>query len=403
MSNQDLADNMSHRTRADEGLGEQRSCNRQSVFLMANEFSIGGTETQFVRLAQALQEQKFDVQLGCIRHRGPLRDALGITPIVEFPLYGGFFTATALRSARTLARHLRKNRIAVAHSFSFYSNILMIPAARAARVPVVIGSQRQLGDLLTPSQRFAQASCFRLCDRIVCNSHAAAGRIFGVGLANEKVVVIPNAVPDEFFRVRDRRRPFCTEMGTIGLIARMNALAKNHQLFLRAAARLCAKGFGGQFLLIGNGPLRTELEELARHLGITDRTAFMGERSDIADILSRLDVLVLPSFSESSPNVIGEAMAAGVPVVATRVGGIPELIDHGNTGLLVPNGDEAALANGLEYCLRNAGLRESLARNAAKFAEKHLALNAVRNRYECLYAECLAEKTDTRSINGHSQ
>jgi glycosyltransferase involved in cell wall biosynthesis len=90
-------------------------------------------------------------------------------------------------------------------------------------------------------------------------------------------------------------------------------------------------------------------------------------------------------------------MAAGVPVVATRVGGIPELIDHGNTGILVPNGDEAALADSLEYCLRTPEARESLARNASKFAEKHFTLAAVRDRYECLYTQCLAEKAGHHS------
>jgi glycosyltransferase involved in cell wall biosynthesis len=398
MNTVDLTENTSLRSGPDAGLDEERSGDRPAVFLMANKFSTGGTEIQFIRLARGLQKQRFDLQLGCIRHRGPLRDALGLTPINEFPLDGGFLTANALRSARALARHLRENKVAVAHSFSFYSNILMIPAARAAGVPVVIGSQRQLGDLLTPLQRFAQGACFRLCDRIVCNSRAAAERVLGIGLANEKVVVIPNAVSDEFFRAGDCRLLSRTATGTIGLIARMNTRAKNHELFLHAAARICAKGFAGQFLLVGDGPHRNELEELARQLGIADRTAFMGERNDIAEILSCLDVLALPSSSESSPNVIVEAMAAGVPVVATRVGGISELIDHGNTGILVPNGDEAAFADSLEYCLCNPEACESLARNAGKFAQKHFTLTAVRDRYECLYTECLAEKVDTRRL-----
>jgi L-malate glycosyltransferase len=396
MNTVDLAENTSHRSGADAGLDPERSGNRPAIFLMANAFSAGGTEIQFIRLARVLQKQRFDLRLGCIRHLGPLRDTLGVAPINEFPLDGGFLTATALRSARALARHLCENKVAVAHSFSFYSNLLMIPVARAAGVPVVIGSQRQLGDLLTPLQRFAQGACFRLCDRIVCNSRAAAERVFGTGLANEKVVVIPNAVSDEFFRAADCRPLARTSTGTIGLIARMNARAKNHELFLHAAARLCAKGLGAQFLLVGDGPRRNELEELARQLGIADRTAFMGERNDIPEILSHLEVLALPSSSESSPNVIAEAMAAGVPVVATRVGGIPELIEHGNTGILVPNGDEAAFADSLEYCLRNPRARESLAQNAGIFARKHFAFTAVRDRYECLYTQCLAEKAGTR-------
>jgi len=392
MNTVDLGENGRQRSRVDAGLDEQRCGDRPTVFLMANEFSVGGTEIQFIRLARGLHKQKIDLRLGCIERRGPLRDALGGAPIIEFSLDGGFLAARAPGSALALARHLHENKVAVAHSFSFYSNVLLIPVARAVGVPVVIGSQRQLGDLLTPRQRLAQSACFRLCDRIVCNSRAAAERLFGIGLADEKVVVIPNAVSDEFFRAKDTRPRSRTATGTIGLIARMNTRAKNHELFLHAAARLRARGFAGPFLLVGDGPRRRELEELAGRLGIADRTAFMGERNDVAKILSHLDVLALTSCSESSPNVIAEAMAANVPVVATRVGGIPELIDHGNTGLLVPNGDEAAFADSLEYCLRNPQVRQSLARNAAKFAEKHFTLTAVRDRYESLYAQCLAGK-----------
>ena len=106
----------------------------------------------------------------------------------------------------------------------------------------------------------------------------------------------------------------------------------------------------------------------------------------------RLDILALTSSSESSPNVIAEAMAAGVPVVATRVGGIHELIAHERTGMLVPNDDDVALADTLEHCFEHPEVREILARNARRFAVAHFSLSAVRDRYENLYRECLEKK-----------
>src|SRR5580658_324310 len=146
MKSVDLPDKTTQRNGVQEG-SDARCGDPPTVFLMANEFAAGGTEMQFITLARALQREKFGLRLGCIRRRGPLSDALGSESIAEFPLGGGFITATSLRSARALARYLRENKVAVAHSFSFYSNLFMIPVARASGVPVVIGSHRQLGDL----------------------------------------------------------------------------------------------------------------------------------------------------------------------------------------------------------------------------------------------------------------
>src|SRR5215472_11867142 len=184
MTSADPIGSMNRRNGVDPGI-HHRSGDSPTVFLMANEFAAGGTEKQFVLLAQALHKEKFHLRIGCIRRRGPLSEMLGAAHIAEFLLDGSFLTATSLGSARALACYLRDNQVDVAHSFSFYSNLLLIPIARASGVPVVIGSHRQLGDLLTPLQRYAQRTCFRLCDRIVCNSRAAAERVFGRQLADE--------------------------------------------------------------------------------------------------------------------------------------------------------------------------------------------------------------------------
>src|SRR3569832_560302 len=105
----------------------------------------------------------------------------------------------SMRTRYRLARHLRRHRVAIAHAFDFYANMTMVPAARLARVPVVIGSQRQLGDLLSPAQFRAQLAVFRFCDRVVCNSRAAARPLIDHGLSESKVVVIGNGLPAEAF------------------------------------------------------------------------------------------------------------------------------------------------------------------------------------------------------------
>lgn len=361
----------------------------RTVFLMANGLEMGGTEKQLALLARSLNRDKFRVRLGCIQGHGAFAEDLRTDfEIAEFGLGGGFLTRKALSSARTLVHYLRTHRADVAHAFSFYSNILMIPMARVAGVAVVIGSHRQFGDLLTPLQFRAQNAVFRLCDRVVCNSRAAADRLIRHGLSAKKVVVIPNAVSPEIFRAAySRDRSQLPAVAKIGMIARMNSRAKNHDLFLRAAARLRLRYPNARFLLVGDGPLRQEFERTAQKLGLGSQVTFLGERRDIGAVLAGLDVSVLTSSSESSPNAITESMAAGLPVVSTCVGGTPELIVHGETGLLVPADDEIRLADTLDYIVGEPLARNRLGQNAREFAMMHFRMEQVCDRYESLYLE----------------
>ena len=152
------------------------------LFLMTNSFEIGGSERQFAALAQSLNRAAFQVHLGCIQRRGAFLEGLG--PVSEFPLGGSLYRLTSMWTRLRLAQYLRGNNIAVAHAFDFYTNLTMIPAARLAGVPVIIGSQRQLGDLLSRSRSRAQAAVFRWCDAVVCNSRAAADRLVEQGFRN---------------------------------------------------------------------------------------------------------------------------------------------------------------------------------------------------------------------------
>lgn len=368
------------------GSGEDR---RPSVFLMIETLETGGSERQFAMLAGALDSRSFRVLLGCIRRRGPFLEGLGEVP--QFPLGGSLYGLQSLRTRFHLARYLKRNGANVTHSFDFYSNMTMIPAARLAGVPVVIGSQRQLGDLLTRAQYRAQLEMFRLCDRVVCNSQAAAARLIEAGLPEHKMAVIANGLPPEAFAATPASLPRGGELLRVGMIARMNATYKNHRCFLGAAAQLAQKFPNLEFLLVGDGPLRPELERQAEELGIRERVCFLGDRRDIPAVLAALDVSVVPSDSESLSNVVLESMAAGVPVVATNVGGNVELLSAGR-GVLVPVNDQAKLAAELERLLGDRALRTELARRAKDFAEANFGIQQVRSRYEALYHEQLARK-----------
>jgi glycosyltransferase involved in cell wall biosynthesis len=373
--------------------GELETC---TVFLMAHILEMGGTQRHFAQLATALRRKKVRVRLGCNLSQGYFAETLRAEwEIAEFRLGDSFFSRRALSSARALARFLRSHEVSIAHSFSFYSNLMMIPVARMARVPIVIGSHRQLGDLLTHLQFTVQTVLLQLCDRVVCNSQAASGRLIARGLSPSKVVVIPNAVCPEIFAVGNRgKQPLRASTVKVGMIARMSA-GKGHRFLLRAVARLRNKSRGIHLLLAGDGPERFQLETMTEQMGLTNQVTFLGQCPDVAGLLAKLDISVLVSSSESSPNAIAESMAAGLPIVATRVGGIPELISHGETGLLVPMDDDVELADAIEYLAENPDVCARLGQNALEFAMRHFRVDQVCQAYEQLYAELL----DSRELN----
>ena len=362
-----------------------------SLFLMINTFETGGSERQFTLLAQTIGAPAFQLHLGCVSHRGPL--AAHFADVPQFPLGGSLFGWKSLRTRLSLSRHLRHHRVQVAHAFDFYANLTLIPAARFARVPVVIGSHRQLGDLMTPAQFRAQHAAFRWCDAVVCNSKAAADRLIATGLAPDKIAVIGNALPAEAFTATPALLPKRPGAARVGMVARMNHRYKNHSGFLRIAAQVHRniahqRMPDAEFVLVGDGPLRPELEKEASSLGLGASAIFLGDRQDMPAVLASLDVAVLTSDSESLSNVILEAMAAGLPVVAYSVGGNSELLSH-QRGALIPAGNETSFADAVEKLLADSALREQLGRNARQFANENFSLDRVRQRYEELYVTLL--------------
>jgi L-malate glycosyltransferase len=365
-----------------------------SIFLMINSLETGGTERQFVEIARSLRSAGCAVHLGCIQRKGSFLGSPGLDGCGElhrFGLGGSLFGLQSIQSRWRLIRHLRKSEVAVAQAFDFYANLTLIPAAKLARVPVVIGSHRQLGDLLTPAQFHAQLMMFRWCDRVVCNSRAAADRLLQAGLPERKLVVVGNGLPPELFA--ETAPALARQEGVlrVGMIARMNAAYKNHHTFLRAAAQLYRRFSKVEFVLVGDGPLRQELEHDAAELGLQGHVRFLGDRRDIPAILASVDVSVVPSASESLSNVILESMAAGVAVVASAVGGNSELGDHGRALLVSPN-DEEALVAGLERVLADAEFRSAMARRAREFAQNNFSIERVRTQYSELYAQVLASR-----------
>jgi len=171
----------------------------------------------------------------------------------------------------------------------------------------------------------------------------------------------------------------------------MNHRYKNHSGFLRIAAQIHQRMPEVEFLLVGDGPLRQDLEREAASLGLGASAIFLGDRQDMPAVLASLDVAILTSDSESLSNVILEAMAAGLPVVAYSVGGNSELLGH-QRGALIPAGNETSFADAVERLLADSALRQQLGRNALQFAQENFSLDRVRLRYVELYVALLQKK-----------
>ena len=362
---------------------------KSRLFLMINSFETGGSERQFALLTKALDAERVSVDLGCIQTKGPLRELFGEVP--RFRLGGSVYGWKSWHSRWQLARHLKQKKIQIAHAFDVYTNLTLLPAARWAGIPVVIGSQRQLGDLLSPRQSMLQRAAFRLCDCIVSNSRAAAERLIEEGIPETKVRVIGNALAPELFAPRSPLVPRFPGRVRVGMIARMNSPYKNHLGFLRAAAKIHSRLPNAEFLLAGDGPLRPELESEAQALGISKLVSFVGDQRDIPAVLASLDLTMVPSDSESLSNAILESMAAGIPVVATRVGGNPELVSP-ERGMLIPPADVDALAEAALRLLEDKAEREQMGSNARQFVSANFSAQSVSRQYHELYDLLLSQK-----------
>lgn len=186
------------------------------------------------------------------------------------------------------------------------------------------------------------------------------------------------------------------------MIARMNAPYKNHPVFLSLAAKICAERPDVEFLLVGDGPLRAELERQVEDLRIANRVRFVGDQRDIPGVLASLDVSVMPSSSESFSNVILESMAAGIPVVAARVGGNPELLDDGR-GIMFAAGDDSDLLACVRRILSDRGMRSRIGEHARQFARANFTMERITKEYENLYVDLLARSKRYPKIQARHQ
>jgi len=362
---------------------------RPSITLVGDTLNIGGTERQFVEIARRLDRSRWNLGVACIRAEGPLRGRLEEAGVRPWTCGGASFRSPRLVvSMLALARRLRLSGAEVVHSFDFYSNILAVPAARLARVPVVIASQRDLGELRPRHYQRIHSAILRLATHVSVNSEAVAQRLVGTRAARTgRLSVICNGVDVSSFAPAPAGLPAGAQT-LVGTLASLHPY-KGLLDLMEAAGRVRQVIPHARFAIWGDGPLRGELETRIRALGLTGTIALHGSTSEPARALRLCTMLVHPSLSEASSNAVLEAMATGLPVVATRVGGTPWLIEDGRSGLLVRAGDPKAMADAIIGVLDRPALADRLGAAARARAVAEFGMDRMLERVEALYSTTL--------------
>lgn len=308
------------------------------------------------------RDGRFDVRLACLNDEGVLRkevEEIGFTDIPEFCLTS-FFNVNFLRQVRNCAKFITENKIDVVHTHDFYTNIFGMAAARLARVKVRLASKRETGSMRSAKQKLIEKQAFRAARGIVVNAEAVKNYLIGEGVAAGKIQTIYNGLDLERLRPADLTRAEIREMlglpankRFITLVANLRHEVKNQPMFLRAAQGVSEKIEDAGFVLAGEGQLMEGLKSLAQELGILSKCFFIGRCERVAELLSVSEIGVLSSFNEGFSNSILEYMAAGLPVVATDVGGAREAVVENETGFLVASDDDRAMTEKLIGLLEN--------------------------------------------------
>jgi len=389
------------RSRAFPGAMHRR---RPRVLHLITSFDIGGTERQAVELLNRLDLDRFDVRLAVLRNGGELYPQIaGRFPNPpEFRL-NNFYDANALRQLSRFRSLLVRERIDVLHAHDFYAGVF---GCAAARLTVVrsIACQRHLRLSDRRAHEFLQRQIHRMAHKVLVNSEAIRDHILaGGGISPEKIVVIRNgllmaAEPEDANSVRDellRELKLDRESFLIGLVARLEEV-KGHRYFLEAAAQVARKHPKVHFVLVGDGQLRGQIEQQAASLGISNRLHLLGYRNDASRLAAAFDLAVLSSLHEGLPNSVMEAMSAGVPVVATAVGGTKELVSDGETGYLVPPANADAMAERMTWAIEHNSERERLAAQGRQSVQTNFGMSQMVSAVERLYESLVPEKTELR-------
>ena len=375
---------------------------RVTILFPVNELRIGGAEQQLLELVRGLDKEQFDPIVVPLYPKGPLdsefRSVEGVQ-VIDINRRNKFDPSPFWR----IARLLRSNKIDILQPFlspaTFYS---LIPAL-VVRPPVIVVTERcgvrRNRSLGYNTYRTVEDQLTQFADAVIPNSMAGRNTLIERGISESKIRTIYNGINpqrlivDQLAVNRNRDRLGVEPSDFVVAIVASLTPAKGHEMLLKAISHLNNTGLAARLMIVGDGPLRGALEDLTAALGIDDRVQFFGFQRDVANFLAGCDLAVSASRdNEGCSNSILEAMALGTPVIATDVGGNPELVQDGITGFLVPSGDHVAMAEAIRRAAVADDERQVVITRAKAIFDERFSLRRMIVDYETLYSELLARK-----------
>ncbi len=349
--------------------------------------SRAGTETQLLALIHSLDRSVVEPSLTLLSGNDDESRSLEPTdcPVKRLGLTSLKRPAELARASRKLLRFWRRQAVDVVQTYFLDSTYLGVPLARLAGVKRVIRVRNNVGHWLTPKHRGLGRVIGRIADVTLTNSQPGLHALHVAERGNRnKLAVLENGVDlDRFAHVPPlARRGGIVTVGAVGNLRPVKGI----DVLIRAAARLPDV----RFLVAGEGDQRSELQSMIDALGLAHRFALVGQVNNMPAFLAGVDIAVLPSRAEGMSNALLEFMAAGRPVVATRVGGNAQILEEGKHGLLVPADDAEALADGIEQFMRDERFAYHMAETARRHVEEHYGRKAMRLRFEHFYRRLCA-------------
>ncbi|MFQ5850242.1 MAG: glycosyltransferase [Candidatus Binatia bacterium] len=365
------------------------------ILFVIDELGLGGTEGQLIEVMRRLDRAKFDVLLCCLS--GPnskVKEYIPELPKVKTLLQDveSTYSLSAILALYRLVRFIRSQHVDIVQAYFLKAKFLGVVAGKLAGIKT-ISCTRDLGIFINVVNALPVKIANMCTDRFLVNSRCIRDYLIREQrIGPDKIDVIPNGVDLTRYRpirkdekVEYKRKlnidPQCIVIGTIASLKPVKGLSD----FIRAAALVHEADNKIHFVIVGEGPLRYALREEAAALGVANVITFAGACVDIRPYLSAFDVGVLCSHSEGFSNAILEYMAAGLPIIATAVGGNVEQIRDKETGFLVVSGDYESLAQHIVDITTNEKLRSTMAEAALEYCSENFAMDSMIRRLEDYY------------------
>jgi len=361
---------------------------------------VGGAEKQLYLLASSLDPKIFRpivVQLNPANSMPAADKSLNNMELINLPT-GRVYSLHGLRQVMRLADLEKREGVHIIHTFFEKSEIMGWLSRRFSGVPVWITSRRDLGFKRKSIHKKIFGFASNGCKKCIVNCAAIRRQMVQQNeLPEERIEVIYNGIDLEPYQVHDNPKTLKNELNIkddvslVGMVATLKFEIKGHRFFIEASKKILEKFPNVEFVLVGDGPLRNYYENMAEELGVRQNLHFLGKRNDIPRILSSLDISVLCSTSEGFSNVILESLAAEKPVIATNVGGSPEMVIDERTGYLVPPADSDALAKAIINLLQDPKKARDMGEQGRRMVQEKFSIERMVKSYEHIYQSLYAE------------